>query len=171
LPEQLRIPAVIKRTLQKYVDTRLAREAMEPTFKKLEADEDVLAARLNNLLGEFQFKSIDIDGLGQFIRSRRGPYCSYLADETDLLVAEDDIPESGREAVVKWAEKEGLRDTLIKETVIFPRLNSIYSARLHDEKGPSLPPVEARYVDGITWRNRPEAKRDITKKQKVKRVK
>lgn len=150
-----KLPAALRRTLQKYVDTRLAREKMEPEFKRLEHDEDTYADRLHHLMEEFGMSSMRVDGVGLLVRSQKGPYCSLDTDESE--VEEGDVPETSRERFEAWCVREGIDDTLIKRVPIMTRVNAEVKARL--KNGKELPPgLNPRWVYTVAWSDRPSDK-------------
>jgi hypothetical protein len=156
---EAKVPQALRRTLQKYIDTRLAREKMEPLFKRLERDEDTYADRLHHLMEEFGMSSMRIDGIGLLVRSQKGPYCSLEEDEA---LEDGDVPESSRERFETWCVKEGLDDTLIKRVPIMTRVNSEVRARL--KNGKELPPgLNPRWVYGVAWSDRPSDKANPNK--------
>ena len=162
-----RLPAPIRKAVEAYVNTHTSLEKLEPEYKELVAKDQRIQEQLYNLMDEFGFKSIRIDGVGLLIKAQRGPYCAFAAIEGEPEIVDGGVPETSREVFVKSARELGLYDVVVKEMPVMQRVNSIVGQRLKSGE-PLFQGLDMRWVHGVTWRDRPEDKKKPTKKGKQK---
>lgn len=139
--------AILKRKLRKLAKDKAAFDTLEKLYEAKKAAlvelqeeiwEDMVGDDPDNSL-----KSITIAGVGRFTRVAKGPYCHIKKDEGSAGDGEE-VSENYRARFEAWAEKNGLKDVLIKPMPILQRVNRLYRERL--EEGLDLPDgIEAIY--------------------------
>lgn len=139
------IPPSLKRKITQYATVRVKHEAVEEEEKKLGEKERTLAEEINEEMFESGIKSINLDKLGRFDRTQRGPYCSIQKDE-----GFDELSETHRQRFEAWCKKNNLFDVFLKFMPVLPRVNSYVGAAI--KEGKPLPDgLEMRFIKGVTW--------------------
>ena len=155
-------PFRLRKAAQAYAAARLLREQAEDVFKKAEAKEEVVEAKFWELMESSGMTSVKLEGLGQFVRGVRGPYCSIKKDEGEIIV-EGDVNDTYLEQFHKFLEKKGIKDEYVKEMAVLPRVNA-YMRKAIEEGLELFPGIAYRFVNTVSWSQRPKDKAAPKKK-------